>query len=73
VGKRAAWSDLRKGVIMGGIGLGLTFYSMLADGEANGLGLVLLFVGIGYCALWYFEDRQLGPRRPSSSDPRGGA
>lgn len=30
--KRAASSDLRKGVIMGTLGLGLTFYSMLDDG-----------------------------------------
>jgi len=56
--KAAAWSDLRKGVLMGAIGLATTFYSMLDDGSANWLGLALLFVGIGYCALWYFEDRQ---------------
>ena len=43
--RAAAWSDLRKGVLMGAVGLATTFYSMLDD-------------GIGYCALWYFEDRQ---------------
>jgi len=56
--KRAAWSDLRKGVVMGAIGLGLTLYSILDDGTPNGLGLVLLFVGIGYAVLWWFEERQ---------------
>ena len=56
--KRAAWSDLRKGVVMGAVGLGLTLYSMLDDGTPNGLGLVLLFVGIGYAVLWWFEERQ---------------
>jgi hypothetical protein len=56
---RAVSSDLRKGVIMGGIGLGLTLYSMFDDGSPNGLGLVLLFVGIGYIVLWWFEDRQV--------------
>lgn len=56
--RAAAWSDLRKGVLMGAVGLATTFYSMLDDGTANWLGLALLFVGIGYCALWYFEDRQ---------------
>ena len=62
VRKRAAWSDLRKGVVMGAIGLGLTFYSMLDDGTPNSVGLVLLFVGIGYVVLWWFEERQLpGP------------
>ncbi|MFO1310299.1 MAG: DUF6249 domain-containing protein [Burkholderiales bacterium] len=58
VRKRAAWSDLRKGIVMGAIGLGLVFYSMLDDGSPNGLGLVLLFVGLGYIVLWYFEERQ---------------
>ena len=47
VRKRAAWSDLRKGVLMLGVGLGLTFWSMLDDGTPNSVGLVLLFVGIG--------------------------
>jgi len=61
VRKRAAWSDLRKGVIMTAVGLGFTLYSMLDDGSPNGLGLVLLFVGLGYVILWWFEDRQLPP------------
>ena len=26
------------------------------------LGLVLLFVGVGYVVLWFFEDRQAGER-----------
>ena len=59
--RREVWSDLRKGVIMGGIGLGLTFFSMLDDRSANSVGLVLLFVGIGYVVLWWFEERQLAP------------
>ena len=59
--RRAAWSDLRKGVILAGIGLGLTFFSMLDDGTPNSVGLVLLFVGIGYLVLWWFEERQLAP------------
>ncbi|MEO8675938.1 MAG: DUF6249 domain-containing protein [Casimicrobiaceae bacterium] len=60
--RRAAWSDLRKGVLLGGFGLGLTFYSMLDDGSPNGLGLVLFFVGIGYIVLWWFEERQAAPK-----------
>jgi hypothetical protein len=74
VRKRAAWSDLRKGIVMLGFGLGLSFWSMLDDGEPNGFGLVLLFVGIGFIVLWYFEERQIATRRdapgPGSS---GGA
>jgi Domain of unknown function (DUF6249) len=59
--RRAAWSDLRKGVILGGIGLGLSLFSMFDDGTPNGLGLVLLFVGVGYLVLWWYEERQFAP------------
>lgn len=68
--KRAAWSDLRKGVLIGAIGLGLTFWS--DDGSPNGFGLVLLFVGIGYIVLWYFEERQLTMPRDSGPGTPGG-
>lgn len=63
--KRAAWSDLRKGVLMLAIGLGLSFWALLEEGSANSVGLVLLFVGIGYIVLWWFEERHVTP-------PRGG-
>jgi hypothetical protein len=58
VRRRVAWSDLRKGVVLGGIGAALVLASIINDGEANGFGLVLLFVGIGYGVLWWFEERQ---------------
>lgn len=67
--RRAAWSDLRKGVITGGIGLALTLYSLFDDRSPNGLGLVLLFVGAGFVVLWYFEERQLAPPPLPSLDP----
>ena len=69
----AAWSDLRKGVIMTAVGLGFTFYFVFEDGSPSWLGLVLLFVGIGYCVLWYFEDRQIARTRDSGIPPSGGA
>jgi len=69
--KRAAWSDLRKGVVVGAIGLGLTMFSMLDDGSPNSVGLVCLFVGLGYCLLWYFEDRPV--QRDAGPPPAGGA
>ena len=71
--RRAAWSDLRKGVILAGVGLGLTFFSMLDDGTPNSVGLVLLFVGIGYLVLWWFEERQLAPagKTADSMPPAG--
>jgi hypothetical protein len=55
---RAAWSDLRKGVLLGAVGFAWTIWSIFDDGAPNWLGLVLLFVGVGYVALAYFENRQ---------------
>jgi hypothetical protein len=65
--RRAAWSDLRKGVITGGVGLGLTLFSMFDDRSPNSVGLVLLFVGLGFIVLWWFEERQLAPANGASA------
>jgi hypothetical protein len=72
--RRAAWSDLRKGVLLIAVGFGLTIWSMLEDGTPSGLGLILLFVGIAFCVLWFFEERD--PARsglPPGRIPPGGA
>jgi hypothetical protein len=61
------WSDLRRGVILGAVGLGFQAYSLFESAEANWLGLTLMFLGAGYILLWYFEERQ-HPLDP----PRGG-
>jgi hypothetical protein len=76
--RRTAWSDLRKGVLMIAVGFGLTAYSMFDDGSPNALGLILLFVGIGFCVLWFFEERDpaqrsAAPPPPPSGIPPGGA
>ncbi|MEO8738376.1 MAG: hypothetical protein ABI537_01585 [Casimicrobiaceae bacterium] len=60
--RRAVWSDLRKGVLLSAVGLSIVVYSAAASGNPNWLGLALLFVGIGYLALWWLEDRQLAQR-----------
>lgn len=60
--RRAVWSDLRKGVLMIAIGLALSLYSVAESESPNWVGLVLLFVGIGYVALWWLEDRHLERR-----------
>jgi hypothetical protein len=57
--RRAVWSDLRKGVIMMAIGLAFVFYHMVENGSASWVGLVLMFLGVGYILLWWFEDRHL--------------
>ena len=66
--KRAAWSDLRKGVVMGAIGLGLTMHAQIHEGTPGRVGLILLFVGIGYVALWWFEQRQVMPSNKGRDD-----
>ena len=68
--RRAAWSDLRKGVLLGGSGSASPCGDVLDDGSPNGLGLVLLFVGIGYIVLWWFEDRQFAPTSGPGAEPR---
>lgn len=57
--KRAVWSDLRKGVILSTLGLALSFYELTSAGGPSWIGLVLLFVGAGYVALWWLEGRHL--------------
>ena len=75
INKRAAWSDLRKGVVMFTIGLAFTFHGVIEEASASWLGLVLLFVGIGYIVLWAFEDRQASamtaPRTAANVPVRG--
>jgi hypothetical protein len=66
----AVWSDLRKGVLLAAVGVSLVLYSITENGEANWLGLVLLFVGVGYVALWWLEDRHL-ERRVGGGDGNG--
>ena len=72
---QAAWSDLRKGVVLVAIGLSFVSYSMFDDRSPNWIGLVLLFLGIGYAFLWYFEDRQIAaaPASVPPPPPAGGA
>ena len=57
---------------MGGVGLALSIYSLLDDREPNGLGLVLLFVGLGFVVLWWFEERHLAPSNRAAPDARAG-
>jgi uncharacterized protein DUF6249 len=71
--RRTVWSDLRKGVILTGVGVGLTLFSMFDDGTPNSVGLVFLFVGLGYCLLWFFEDRNAQARRDASTNPPPGS
>ena len=57
--KRVVWSDLRKGVILVMVGLAFLLYGITGSGEPSWVGLILLFVGIGYLVLWWLEGRHL--------------
>jgi len=72
VRKKTVRSDLRNGVVMTGVGLGLTLWSMIDDGSANAIGMILLFVGIGYVVLWYLEDRRVADTPRGPAEPGGG-
>ena len=67
---RAAWSDLRKGVLMGGFGFALSLHSLMTSRSPNVVGLVLLFVGLGFVVLWWFEQRHLPT--PTGAVPNAG-
>jgi hypothetical protein len=63
--RRVVWSDLRKGILLSAFGLSFATYSMIHSSSANWLGLMLLFVGIGYIVLWWLEDRHIAQRDSS--------
>ena len=49
----------RKGVLMAGFGFALSLHSLITSRGPNVVGLVLLFVGLGFVVLWWFEERNL--------------
>lgn len=67
---RTVWSDLRRGIVLVAVGLAVQTCAMIEDGQASGIGLVLLFLGAGYVVLWYFEDRRdpVPPRVDTGAD-----
>jgi len=72
VQRRAAWSDLRKGVLISGVGFALSVHSLMTSRSPNVVGLVLLFVGLGFVVLWWFEQRHLVPPAALSRDAAPG-
>jgi hypothetical protein len=57
--RRTIWTDLRRGLIIGSIGLALVAYSVIEHGGVNWPGMILLFVGAAYIVLWKLGDRHL--------------
>jgi len=71
--KRVAWSDLRKGIMLTTIGAAFLLWEITSGSGGGGLliGLILLFVGVGYVALWFLERRQVAPA-PAGRPGNGG-
>jgi len=69
---KVAWSDLRKGIILSTVGAAFCFYWIIAGGEASWVGLILLFLGVGYIVLWWMEGRHLD-REAAGRPGNGGA
>jgi hypothetical protein len=57
--RRMAWSDLRKGVLLAAIGIAFLAYEANSGGGPSWIGLILLFLGLGYIILWWMEGRHL--------------
>ena len=59
LGKQAPESDLRRGLVLVGLGIGLLI--CLAQIEVSwGFGLIPLFTGIGYLMVWQLETKNQG-------------
>ncbi len=59
IDKQAPASDLRRGVILIAAGIGLAGFFYLVDaGDAMGIGVIPLAIGIGYLVVWAIEKRQ---------------
>jgi len=61
--------DLRRGLTLSGLGLGLALCLYFIPNQGNptapwSLGFVPLLVGLGYLATWFVRGRPTGVRRP---------
>lgn len=54
MGKQSPQSDLRRGLVMVGLGIGLSICLWQIE-VAWGFGLIPLFMGFGYLAVWKLE------------------
>jgi len=50
----------------------LSVHSLMTSRSPNVVGLVLLFVGLGFVVLWWFEQRHLVPPAALSRDAAPG-
>ena len=55
MGADEPFSDLRRGVVLIALGLGLALFMYQMD-KPCGVGLIPLFMGIGYLVVWKLEE-----------------
>jgi hypothetical protein len=56
-------SDLRRGLVLAGIGVGLTVWLALEGGNQWALGLIPLLMGLGFLVTWKVEQNKNGDSR----------
>jgi hypothetical protein len=61
--KRRPKSDLRRGLVLAGIGVGLTVWLALDGGNKWALGLIPLLMGLGFLVTWKVEQNKNGDSR----------
>jgi len=61
--KRRPRSDLRRGLVLAGIGVGLTVWLALEGGNQWALGLIPLLMGLGFLVTWKVEQNKNGDSR----------
>ena len=60
--QKAGAGDLRRGLVLSCTGIGAILFALtLPDHQAWGIGLLPLFVGIGYLATWLFTRSEQSP------------
>ena len=59
LGKASPYSDLRRGLVLVGLGIGLSV-CLWQIGVPWGFGLIPLFMGIGYLMVWKLDHTESG-------------
>ena len=65
MGADEPFSDLRRGVVLVALGLGLAVFMYQMD-KPWSLGLIPLFMGAGYLLVWKLEESKTKARKPSA-------
>ena len=64
MGKVDLFSDLRRGIILSGLGIGLSLFMYQLNAPWS-VGLIPIFMGAGYLILWKLDTNKNGDRKLS--------